>query len=119
MRFDEILERFRHRGEFRGGEILITPEDALEAVSLCDQNDVAILGVEAFQLSADGTTPFPDLIADCSPTASLSWRKYCDVANACARTFLMQMPARPSLYVSLTGVDVSNVGSARDHQPSA
>lgn len=115
MTFDDILERFQRKGEVRGGELLITQNDALEAILLCEQNDVAILGVEVFHISVDETTPLSDSIADCSPPASLSWREYCDVANACARAFVTQLPTMPSLYVSLTGVDRSSIISM-NHQ---
>lgn len=105
MSFDEILNKFRQRGTVRGQELLLTPGDALEALSYCDRNDVAVVGVEAFLLRGDATEPLPDFIADCSPPASSNWRSYCEIANTCARTFLGQLPPLQSLYVSLVGLD--------------
>jgi hypothetical protein len=111
MTFDEILERFRHGSELRGGEVLLSPGYALKVVSLCDRNELAVIGIESFRLSNDETEPLLDLIADCSQAVSSDWGTYRTAANNCARSFLAQLPPMPSLYLSLVGIGDPGVRS--------
>jgi hypothetical protein len=104
MTFEQVLDGFRRRGIVRGGELLLTPGDALEVVSRCVASDLAVIGIEGMIVDDDYTTPQQDLIADCSSESAVTWSEYRDDANACSRAFLARLPARASLFVSLTGI---------------
>jgi hypothetical protein len=42
MTFEQVLDGFRRRGIVRGGELLLTPGDALDVVSRCEASDLAV-----------------------------------------------------------------------------
>ncbi len=104
MIFEQVLDGFRRRGIIRGGELLLAPGDALELVSRCEASDLAVIGIEGMLVDDDHTTPLQDLIADCSSVSATTWNEFRDVANACSRAFLARLPARQSLFVSLTAI---------------
>jgi hypothetical protein len=86
--FDQILGRFKRRGNTRGGELLLIPGDALRVVALCEAGDLAVISAEGMSVDDDHTVPLPDLIADCSSPSAVTWREYRSAANACSRSFL-------------------------------
>jgi len=118
MTFEQILDGFRRRGIVRGGEILLTPGDALDVVSRCEASDLAVIGIEGMQVNDDHTTPLQDLIADCSSVSATTWNEYRDVASACSRAFLARLPARPSLFVSLAAISAVEWDSQRPNRPA-
>jgi len=113
MTFEQILDGFRRRGIVRGGELLLAPGDALDIVSRCEANNLAVIGIEGMQVSDDHTTPLQDFIADCSSASAATWNEYRDIASACSRAFLTRLPARSSLFVSLTVIGADEWSSER------
>jgi hypothetical protein len=96
------ISEIRHRGRSRGGEIYLTPEAAIDCVRVCEENDVAVVGVEGFILDEASTAPLLDEIADFSELAAVEWASFRQEVNREAVEFIKELPKRVGLNVTLT-----------------
>lgn len=88
---EQLEETFASRSTLRGGERyfdLKTSASLIEACSLCD---VAILGIEVFELQGDHLIPRTDLIADYSKLDCSRWADFRDRSLEAARSFLAKL----------------------------
>jgi len=86
----QVLEKFAPRGTVFGQELYLPQQVAAEFVSICDENDLAIIGIEAFEKTGDQITPIMDYIADYSRTPAKSWQQFRRACNSAAEEFVMQ-----------------------------
>jgi hypothetical protein len=54
---DRIEREFTNRAILRGGLLLLQPSDAIDMVQRCRQESLAILGIDAFKITATATQP--------------------------------------------------------------
>lgn len=102
MTADVIVDHFRSKGVTRGGELYLPPGPALEVVSALDTAGFAVVGIEGARITHASTEPDLGLIAVCADESQLDWDTYKRDANECARRFLVQLPARADLFVTMT-----------------
>lgn len=93
-----VEDRYRDRGLQRGREVYLDAGTAAEYVRDCENENVAILGIEGFLLRGDDLIPQMDLICDFSPRdSSLGWEQYRAQVNRDALTFLNGVNDRDAL----------------------
>jgi hypothetical protein len=85
-----------------GSEMYFAPDVALEFLAACEENNLALIGIEAFVFQDPELMPQLDLIAGRSRPSAKTWRTFRDGCNQSARAFLEQLPARENLVLSLT-----------------
>ncbi len=98
----QLIDAFRSRGVVQAGELYLGLTEALDLVSFCAKNDLAVVGVEGFEHAAGTLTPQLDMIADCSGVEADAWQTFRESSNRCARAFLRSLPQRAGLVVNLT-----------------
>jgi hypothetical protein len=99
----ELLSVYLGRAAYVAGiEMYFDREVALEFLTDCQENKLAVIGVEGFVLNDLGLIRQPDLRVDYSETAEKTWRDFRDNCNRAARILLEQLPERENLVLSLT-----------------
>lgn len=85
-----------------GNEMYFEPEVAIQFLAACEENNLAVIGIEGFIFDDPALMPQVDLIADYSASGEKSWRSFRDSCNRDAAHFLQQLPQRQNLVLSLT-----------------
>jgi hypothetical protein len=62
----ELLARFHDYGQIHGGELYLASTAAHDFVAACQENEIAVVGIEGFKVSGDKRLPLLDGIADYS-----------------------------------------------------
>ena len=103
---DEIINRFRKRGMFRGNELYLEVPVALDFWATCEENNLAIIGIEGFWYNAekDSIQPIMDYIEDYSEFEASDWEAYRDRCNQLGKDFLRKLPSRADLVVNFVAV---------------
>lgn len=99
---DHALAEMRRRGIERGGEIYLTPESGIACIAVCQEDDLAVVGVEGFVIDEGSTVPLIDQIADFSQLRAIDWSSFRNESNREAIEFINQLPRSVGLHVSLT-----------------
>jgi hypothetical protein len=121
---DELADMFRSRSRFpdqgRARALYIHVPVALEFVAACDDNDLAILGMEGFIIGDDGAVGVRlDMILDCSDAlATSTWADVKRTCNDSARMFLRQLPDIADLFVEPLALSPDEWKANRDGKKS-
>jgi len=86
----------------RGGEMYIRRRSVSKFINLCGQNNIAIVGIEGFNLSGEKIIPDMNLIADLSCSKGKIWSDYMQNCNDSTIMFFDQMIAESNLIFSFT-----------------
>lgn len=99
---NEIINRFRKHGLFRGNELYLAVPIALDFLAACQENNFAIIGIEGFiyHEEQNAIEAKLDYIADYSDVKAPNWEAYRDLCNQLAKAFLCHLPKRPDLLVN-------------------
>lgn len=91
-----IEQEFMSRGIVRGGELLLSPQDALDMVSRCRELRVRLLGIDGFRVTPTSTQPLLEESTDFTRSHSIedTWEE--------ARAFLAQRAASGLLFEVVT-----------------
>jgi hypothetical protein len=76
-------------GKTIGGELGFTFPGALEAVRLCTENGIAVLGVEIFQVCGEA---YETIVMSSYELPNLEWNGYVAENNALAEKFIRSNP---------------------------
>lgn len=91
----QLEARFSDRSVLRGRERYFDLATAPTYVEACEQSDLAIIGIEGFEIENETLTPRMDLIADFSKLATLTtWPQLREQATWAAKEFLSQIRER-------------------------
>jgi hypothetical protein len=85
---EEVIERYRGRGVCRGAELYFDGTVGEEIVRTCEEQDLAVIGVEGFELVGKEIRPRLDLIADYSTDPRSPWTEFRSGCNRAALDFL-------------------------------
>ena len=99
---NEIIEHFRKNGIFQGGELYLATPAALKFLTNCEENDLAVIGVEGFQYHCGKVKPLLDQIADYSSAKASRWEEFRDVCNTSCKAFIFGLPQEEELVVNFT-----------------
>ena len=97
----DLVACFRHRGQMQGGELYLPLSAALDFLSACQENDIAVVGIESLQDVGGKKTPLLDCIADYSTTAADTWLDFCRLCNEASRKFLSMQAAATNIVFTL------------------
>ena len=98
-----LNERFSTAGiSSEGGELYLSKDSALDFIRACQENDLAVIGLEAFLYEDGKLIPQIDLIADYSSTISHSWESYKRACNGYSENFVNSVPLAGEVYFSFT-----------------
>ncbi|MFM0028371.1 hypothetical protein PQR70_19145 [Paraburkholderia madseniana] len=107
--YEKILEKYRSAsiGE-PGTEIYVEGEAALGIPADCEDNNVAIIGVDTFTITPGSTYPHLDGIADYSPKVRRPWDDFRQRCNKAALEFMQEMLTEKgaNTYFSVVIIDV-------------
>ena len=98
---EEMIERFRDRGILRGKELFLTPSTALEFLEACEENDLAILGIDTFLFKEEGIQILMDWIADYSLPEWTNWEECRSECYTSGKKFLADLPKKEGIRVSI------------------
>jgi hypothetical protein len=102
MREAEVFDRFAADGVITEyGELYLPKSRALDLIAVCQENDLAIIGIEGFIYDAGKFVPQSDLIADYSTSRASrerDWIEYRDSCNTAAKHFVQSANSRENLY---------------------
>jgi hypothetical protein len=88
----------RAAGKTPGGELIFTFPEVLEVVKLCSANEIAVLGVEIFRVTASGYSASGSSDYDLQLTRKwltvrpTDWRQYVSEANELAEKTVSRNP---------------------------
>ena len=97
----DLLTRFRNRGQMHGGELYLSSAAARDFVAACQENEIAVVGIEGFKVSGGKRLPLLDRIADYSATSADTWQDFCRLCNECSHKFLADQPLDQNLAFTL------------------
>ena len=97
---NEIIAHFRQNGVFQGGELYLEIPTALKFLTRCDENDLAVIGVEGFQYRCGKVKPLLDQIADYSSAKASRWEEFRDICNQSCKDFIFGLPQEEGLVVN-------------------
>jgi hypothetical protein len=98
----QLEARFADRSLYLGGERYFDLATAPTYVEACDESDLAIIGIEGFEIQNETVTPKMDLIADFSTlVTATTWLRLREQATRAAKEFLSQIRDR-QIYVNFT-----------------
>lgn len=96
----ELYNRYLKHSLHRPG-IYLGLSAACDFVAECENNNLAVIGIECFTMYTDGSIePRSDLIADCAFADILNWAVRRQTCNECAKSFLTELPDAPGLVVN-------------------
>lgn len=98
----QIFQQYRDAGVLRGGELYLVPKVALDLVASCEDNDLAVVGIEGFTLRHETLMPQTGLIADWSSASAATWDEYRMKCNQLSATFIKPLSGDADLVLSLT-----------------
>ena len=97
----DLLTRFRNCGQIHGGELYLASAAACDFVAACQENDIAVLGIEGFKVSGGKKSPLLDCIADYSATSADTWQDFCQLCNEYSHKFLAAQPLDQNIVFNL------------------
>jgi hypothetical protein len=100
-----VLDRFASLAHPAGRDDYFPPDVATDIIDACDAADVAVIGIEGFEIRAGMIRPRLDLIADFSALSDAPWRTFRSQCNAEARGFLRSISGVADIYLSLALAD--------------
>jgi hypothetical protein len=107
-----VRKEYEARGILRGGELYLQPVAALDYVRRGDEEGLAVLGIEAFELVDGGVRPCLDLILDLS-LSDMKLHSWEAVRKRCLRaaTDFIQEHVGPGLQLTvvLAGQDAWDI----------
>ena len=104
MRSQEIYDQHSEYGVTQGGELYLDPARALDFVTACNDNDLAIIGIEGFLYEQGTIVPQLDMIADFSSTKASNWQEYRTKCNRDAAAFLQRLTRSDNIVCSFVVV---------------
>ena len=60
MKLTHIEKSFEKRALIRGGVFLLKPDDAIQFVKACQEQGIAVLGIEGFKIFGQHIQPFQE-----------------------------------------------------------
>jgi hypothetical protein len=99
---ENILENDELNSLQRSGEIYFKEDSFIKLLELCRQNNIAIIGIEGFEVDGEKIIPVADLIADYSDADANSWEEYIKICNSSAKLFFEQVLKGSSLLFNFT-----------------
>jgi len=97
----DLLTCFRHRGQMHGDELYLSSTAARDFVAACQENEIAVVGIEGFKVSGGKRLPLLDGIADYSATSADTWQDFCRLCNESSHKFLAAQPLDQNLAFTL------------------
>ncbi len=97
----DLLTRFRNRGQIHGGELYLSSAAAHDFVAACQENAIAVVGIEGFKVSGGKKLPLLDCIADYSATSADTWQDFCRLCNEYSHKFLSAQPLDQNIVFNL------------------
>jgi hypothetical protein len=100
---DEIINQFRKHGMTRGaGSLYLKVPIAFDFLATCQENNLAIIGVEGFLYTekTNKIMPVMDYIADYSDVEAANWEEYRNSCNRLCKDFLGRLPSRDDFVVN-------------------
>ena len=98
----EIFNHFAAHGiKTKYGELYLPKAKALDFITACEENGLAIIGIEGFIIVDDSILPQTDLIADYSPSLSprgTDWIDYSHRCNTAVLEFVQRANSQRNLY---------------------
>jgi hypothetical protein len=86
----------------RSGEIYFKEDSFIKLIELCCQNNIALIGIEGFEVDGEKIIPVADLIADFSDADANSWDEYIKICNSSAKLFFDQVSKGSNLLFNFT-----------------
>lgn len=96
----EIFERYRQHEIVQGGELYFSLPKAFDFLVECQENDIAVIGIEGFLCNQGMIKPQLDMIADYSSASASGWQEYREMCNQYSQDFLENLTFRNGLIVS-------------------
>ena len=100
----DLLTRFRDRGQLHGGELYLSSAAARDFVTACQENEMAVVGIEGFRVSGGKRISLLDCIADYSATSADTWQDFYHLCNEYSDKFLAAQPLERNIVFSLTTI---------------
>ena len=97
----DLLTRFRDRGQIHGGELYLSSTAAHDFVAACQENEIAVVGIEGFRVSGGKRIPLLDCIADYSATSAHTWQDFCRLCHEYSHKFLSAQPLDQNMVFNL------------------
>ena len=89
---ERLFEQYHQRGIVQNGELYLRAATAFDFVAQCEENDLAIIGIEGFTVENGEIRPRLDLIGDFSLIETFDWRQYRDACIRFAKRFICGLP---------------------------
>lgn len=99
---NEIIDYFRKHGIFQGEELYLDIPTALKFLTVCEENDLAIMGIECFQYNGGKIKPVLDQIADYSSAEAANWEEFRNLCNNSCKAFIYSLLTEDALVVNFT-----------------
>jgi len=80
--------------------IIPTPPQAFDFITSCQENNLAVIGIEGFSYEGKMLKPQLDMIADYSWANARCWIEYRELCNQSAKDFLKHLRHRDRLVLS-------------------
>jgi hypothetical protein len=96
----EIYAKFQEVGISRGGELYLQPRHALDFIRACQENNIAVIGIEGFIYENGQLAPQLDMIADYSSGNETSWNDYKNTRNNSSEHFTRNLLNKKGLILS-------------------
>jgi len=97
----DLLARFRHRGQIHGDELYLSSAAACDFIAACQENAIAVIGIEGFKVSGCKKTPLLDCMADYSATSADTWQRFCCLCNEYSHKFMDAQPLDQNIVFNL------------------
>jgi hypothetical protein len=102
-----FLESVRDKAIHRGGEVYFRSDQIQEILQRSAHYNLAVVGLEAFELDADGLHLRLDLIADYSRATASDWNSFRQRCLSLALEWIAHLDRSASLLVRPTFLDES------------
>jgi hypothetical protein len=84
----ELEDLFQSGSVVRGNLRFFDLDNARAFIDAAADNDIAVIGVEGFNLTSNDTIPLIDLVGDFSDAPSANWNQFRDATRASAKRFV-------------------------------
>ncbi|MCZ8049795.1 MAG: hypothetical protein GPI90_20905 [Microcystis aeruginosa K13-05] len=89
LKEQQLFDLYSSYGFTQGGELYLPISHSLKFLQDCQQNELAIIGIEGFIYEEGEISPQLDLIADFSSISASDWQNYQNICNSAAKNFLL------------------------------
>ena len=100
----EVTSEYSSRGLMLGGELYLRLGDALNFIKECEDNNLAVIGLEGVVVERNDLIPQIDKIYDASSPYSNNWDEYRVNVNNGAIKLLENLSATENLYFTFVVV---------------